>query len=656
MITNKDGRNLSVRTKDELKKMVSQTVEGMSDDEKLAFEQILEDVSKGDTSLLDLLNETDYEHELVSMEQFLEDPYYFGNPAETLYPQLKADLIEMFSGEYHEAILSGSIGWGKTFTSSLAMGRIIYELSCLRSPQSAYGLSSGSTIAIVGMSVNEKLAKKVIFEGIGNMIFDSPYFMEHFKPARTQEELRFPKNVWVSPGSTSDNSVLGLNVMSAVMDETNFMGTPQNKETVASHARWGHIDNAELIYAAIMRRMKSRYMRQGKLPGMLMLVSSKKTATDFTERRIREAQEDPHVFVREYAMYTVKPRHFFMAEEFKVLVGNEQMPSKILIEPDEIKRFEASEKHGVLNVPEDFRMDFERDLDAAMRDIAGIATVAIYPYIRKREKIEECVDDTREHPMDVVEFQMDAPGNFLWNKLVVDTGEYKKPIHHSKLGRHIHIDTSLTGDSTGIAMGCVVGYSDVVRTGLDGKKYVESAPHYHIDLMIRIVPPLGGEIIFSDVRNLIYEMSGNGFHIAMVTLDSYQSFDFKQTLERQGYRAEIVSVDTKLEPYEMLRDAIYENRISYYRYEPFLDEARRLELHQARKKVDHPIDGSKDVSDAVAGIVYSLSQMYVGEPLSPVALMSDLPMKESKEDFGWVSGYHDAPTDDDDDDDWIYKN
>ena len=36
----------------------------------------------------------------------------------------------------------------------------------------------------------------------------------------------------------------------------------------------------------------------------------------------------------------------------------------------------------------------------------------------------------------------------------------------------------------------------------------------------------------------------------------------------------------------MLRDAIYDNRISYYSYEPFLTEIKRVEMDQKKKKVD----------------------------------------------------------------------
>ena len=636
MIRNIDGRNQSHRTKEELIELIRGSMSDMSNDEIEAFMSILNDVEGDDMAMYDLISTVDYKHPMVGVEEWLEDPYYFGSTAETLYPSLQDDLIELFAGDYHEAILSGSIGWGKTFFSAIVMCRVLYELSCYRDPQKLFGLAKGSTIALVGMSVNEKLAKKVIFESIGNMVKDSPYFQEYFKPHQTMEELRFPNNVWVAPSSTSNNSILGLNVMSAVMDETNFMGAPMGKEQKASHTRWGHIDNAEILYSSIMRRMKSRYMRQGKLPGILMLVSSKKTATDFTERRIREAGDDPNVFVREYSMYTVKPRKYFMPEEFKVLVGNEMVASKIMDEEvDDIKKQEDNPNVTVITVPEDFRRDFERDVDGAIRDIAGIATIAIYPFIRNREKIESCVDENREHPVSVIELEIGQNAAYDWDKIVKKTRSGNSlPVHWPNLTRHIHIDTSIRGDATGLAMGCVTGYKNVIRTGLDGTKYGENSPNLFIDLMLRIVPPLGGEIVFGDIRKFIYELSAKGFHIGLVTLDSYQSFDFKQTLNRQGYRSEIISVDTKLEPYEMLRDAIYDERISYYRYKPFLEEVRKVEMNQQRRKVDHPAEGSKDVSDAVAGICYSLSNMYTGEPINPLGLYRE---EKAESEYSWLN-------------------
>ena len=73
-------------------------------------------------------------------------------------------------------------------------------------------------------------------------------------------------------------------------------------------------------------------------------------------------------------------------------------------------------------------------------------------------------------------------------------------------------------------------------------------------------------------------------------------------------------------PYTDLKEAVNEDRIDYYRIpsgnpdrpspsEVFVKECMRLEEIEG-KKVDHPPKGSKDVSDAVAGVTHNIVKGY----------------------------------------------
>ena len=126
------------------------------------------------------------------------------------------------------------------------------------------------------------------------------------------------------------------------------------------------------------------------------------------------------------------------------------------------------------------------------------------------------------------------------------------------------------------------------------------------DLMLRIKAPPGGEINFSDIRRMITDLKDRGFDISGVSFDGYQSVDMIQILKEQGLNCITLSVDRDTAAYDTLKDKIYTGNFKCYRYEPFLEELRRLELKDG-KKVDHPPThgGSKDVSDAVAGSVFN---------------------------------------------------
>lgn len=286
-------------------------------------------MQQGESTLFSALSKSEYKRQPVSIEQFVRDPYYLGNTCENIYPQLLKDLNELFAGGYQEAIFTGSIGWGKTFLASIGVCRVLYELSCLHDPHKSLKIAHDTNIAVVCLSVNEMLAVKVAFENIATKIKASPYFQEHFPFEPTKKEMRFPNNIWVAARATTDTSALGLNVVSALLDETNFMPS-KGKDA----SRMGYVDHAEVIYNTIQRRMKSRFQNQGKLPGMLFVVSSKKTTDDFTARRVRESRNDSAVFVRDYSLWDVK-RENFSKEMFHVIVGNESTPSKIL-EPLEV--------------------------------------------------------------------------------------------------------------------------------------------------------------------------------------------------------------------------------------------------------------------------------------------------------------------------------
>jgi hypothetical protein len=625
VIVDSGGRSRSQRTAAEVEEMLKKEMDSLTPEERAAVEVLLAELKAGEAKgLYSSLHQTEYKVQPVSMEQFVKDPHYLGNTCDNIYPRLLEDLTELFSGGYHESIWTGSIGYGKTYAASIGACRVLYELSCLRDPHSTFGLAKDSNIAMVCLSVNEMLAVKVAFENIATKIKASPYFQNNFAFTPTKKEMRFPNNIWVAARATTDTSALGLNVVGALLDETNFMPT-KGKDA----ARMGYLDHAEVIYNSIQRRMKSRFQKKGKLPGMLFIVSSKKTSDDFTARRIRTSRSDPSVFVRDYALWDVK-RENYSEETFHVIVGNEQTPSKVLT-PEEAAplKVKLPDNTTLLEVPEDFRADFEADLEGSIRDLAGCATVAISPFIQRREKIIEAYEQDKRlygpnrHPFSVMSYDPSKGGTFVWEKMIRDMEErqmpgvsavVRRPIINPQAPRHVHIDPSYKNDALGFCMAHISGWKDVIRRSEQGQ-YMERAPIYVVDLVLQVTPPPGEEIILGDIRRIIYELHAHGYMITHVSLDSFQSRDTLQQLQQKGYSADLVSVDTSMEPYETLKTALYENRLFVYEYPPLVKELQQLERDAVRRKVDHPPKGSKDVADALAGVCYTLNTSRVHSPL-----------------------------------------
>ena len=76
-------------------------------------------------------------------------------------------------------------------------------------------------------------------------------------------------------------------------------------------------------------------------------------------------------------------------------------------------------------------------------------------------------------------------------------------------------------------------------------------------------------------------------------------------------------MDKTTEPYDYLKLALYEGRVSMYNYPIVLQELEDLQRDQTTHQVIHLPQGSKDVADSLAGVVYTLStQMHERAPIS----------------------------------------
>jgi hypothetical protein len=175
-----------------------------------------------------------------------------------------------------------------------------------------------------------------------------------------------------------------------------------------------------------------------------------------------------------------------------------------------------------------------------------------------------------------------------------------RPKVNPKARRFIHIDPAISGDAAGFVMGHVSRYEERKRIRVvqiidvvTGEKkpirepYSETLPVIWIDLILRIVPPPGGEIILNDVRQLVYDLRSLGFRIGLITKDTYQSKDMEQILIEKGYKVEDLSVDANIEPYNRLKMALYESRVIAYEHPTLTGELKGLEKNKKKGKVDH---------------------------------------------------------------------
>ena len=604
--------------------------------------------------LLSLMN---YTHKFVpvSVTKFVTEEPYLGL-GDQVYPKIVADLEELFTGDYDEAVLTGAIGWGKSSLAEIAICRMVYEVSCFKNPQRALGLMDGSVIAFINVSLSRDAAKKVVFQGLKSKMLASKYFREQFPITHPlAAELRLLNNVWVFPVASGEHSILGYNVFGGVMDEVNFMAYVEDSKRAGGGSAY---DQADRLQTALIRRMKSRYMRKGKLPGILIQVSSSAYPDDYTEKRIEEAKEDPSIFTRRYSQWDTLPKEKYNPQTFQLSLGDVLSRPKIIDCATEYK--ELSERgFEIINVPIDYLKDFEKDMDSSIRDLAGRPTLTIHPFIVHREKIQEAMDRGMkemelEHPFTKEISTLKDGGIFDPNKLLIpkwkrrseeETDSTKKAhakrIYNSLKNkpRFIHIDLART-TMAGIAMGFVNDYVEVIRRNEQGVEYTMRMPNIVIEFMLRVVAPMQGEIEISNIRALVHELRSYGYRINKATLDQYNSADTQQQFIQKGIDSGQISADGNPGVYLSYKDALYEDRLFMYWYEPAYWETVKLEKNEKTGKVDHPKNGSKDVSDCIAGVCYLCVEHAPMAPTPPPMLGNldgDKPYSdEVMEDFDFV--------------------
>jgi hypothetical protein len=485
-----------------------------------------------------------------------------------------------------------------TGNSELAKVSTAYHLHILGSmkkPQTFWGLPTTTSIVIVIQGAKPHVVKRVVYAPLRKMIEAMPWFQQHMRPNRLIEaEMLFDDyNIRVVQGGADDDAILGEAIISSVTDEINFMQVVEKskKAAVASGGRSSNYDQAEAVYTALSSRKKGRFTTQGPNVGITILSSSTRYKNDFTDRRMKsaEANDESGIYIYNKAQYLVVPPSRFSGPTFRVQVAD-GANSDTRIMADEEK---APSGIRILEIPVEYKDDFQKDLYRALRDICGISDNAISPFFRRRNMIYECVEAGRDQNLENIVIKQNV-------RLDIDGMPQIRPGNYCKdpsKPRFIHIDLATSGDSCGIAMVRFDGFVEVERQG-----EVELLPKATVELAVSIIPDGQSEIDISDVRVWAKQLKTQfGYPVKIITYDNWQSKESRQQLRKQGIRTGEASVDKTAGPYKQLRSAVYDTRIMLPNNDVLVEELCNLEYDATKDKIDHPVTGSKDCADAVCG-------------------------------------------------------
>lgn len=485
------------------------------------------------------------------------------------------------------AMFTGAIGVGKTTFASIALPYMVHWCLCLKDPQSFFGLLPGSRIAFMMMSTSERQAKEVLFGDIFARIRHSKWFKKHPHDPKFTSQIRFEKDIWIVPGDSAETTFEGYNILGGIIDE------------IDSHKVTDKKDYAESGYDTIHARITSRFQNRG----LLILIGQMKKSVGFAAKKYKEFVEDgPEngAYAKKLTIWESLGWNKFLKPD-----GTRDSfwfdPRRKVIIPAPMVDF--MNKEGLMEIPNVYLKDFKNNPEKALRDLAGIPPLVGDAFISMVEKVEICRDKWHERfgvDESPVGTRLDYPVFADWF-YATDT-----------LKRVIHIDiaySAKTGDALGMAMGHVRELKET-----DG----ELKPVIVFDMLLRMRPLPGTQLILSDMRKIVYHLKHDrGFRIKKITLDGFESTDTLQQFQKRKFEVEHLSVDKSVLPYHDLREAIYEGRVEFPRYMTYMNhgdvEQVEIAVHELLRlvetekgKIDHPEGGTKDVADAMAGVVTTL--------------------------------------------------
>lgn len=547
-----------------------------------------------------LINHPDFNERPATVEEFL-GPGYLDVDA-MIRPGVKEAMKEIFEGSddgrriaaYERAIFTGAIGIGKTTLASLVIPYMVHWVLCLRDPQKYYGLLPGSRIAFMQMSTSEDHAREVIFSDIKARIDTSQWFQKFMYDPKWQKQLHFPRDIWVLPGDSAETTFEGYNILGGILDEAD------------SHKVTKERDYAQQGYNTIESRILSRFVDNSSPTasghrGFILVIGQMKSATGFAHNIYNEMMQDEKAKVVRMTIW-----ESFGWEKYTFPDGTRNsffydIKRKQII-PNAAAAYVKDGEH-IIEIPNSYLHDFKMNPEKALRDLAGIPPTAQDPFISQGFKIE----DAQARHID--KYGATPPVSDSCIRPEFHPNFRKLPGDNNKRVAHLDIAYSAEGDAAGIAIGHI---SELLLLEDDS-----IVPFITFDCFIRVKAPPGGEVDIAGLRKYLFDFRYDlGFNLHKVTMDTFQSVETRQQLNKRKIITDTVSVDRQKLPYEDLREALYEDRISIPPYITELapgsiekvDIIQRelLGLQDVGTKIDHPKNGSKDVTDGMAAVVHVL--------------------------------------------------
>lgn len=581
-------------------------------------------------SYVDHITALNYKETPVDVLTFLKDDHFIGrstNNSKAIYPGWFDPIQEIFYNDSkYLVVLTGSIGIGKSTIAIYCMAYILYKISCLRDPHLFFKLAGTDSFAVSFFNLTKNLGDSRGFQKLMNVLMLSPWFKEHGGSIRGKENqyLDLPLYSWkLSSPYAKGFGIVGEDVLLGIMDEV-------DDPTISE----GQKQRVLKTYEATSRRFESRFVYDMESISRFFLVSSKQDELSFLETFVEDMKGSDRVLVIDKPQWDIKPKSNYSGNKFFVLVGDAYNPSRIISSAESVELMRLGK--NVHEIPEELKFDFERDIVGALRDLAGISVRGIrrYKLFPAERFVEACFEPAvtgvvKRNPFsqETIEIGLDDDIE------LVSLLDFSAIRSSKSVMRFIHMDIGITDDCLGLAMSAVVGWAQKDIQKEDGTFVLEAVPVVETDFAVRFKARQHDRIPLHKIRKLVLDIRARGYFIKIFSADlRLASEDTTQILMKAGIECEYFSLDKSIQPYMEFRNMVFEKRWIYQPANVLYLELVNLEHNKDENKVDHPIkvkiakveddgtvvrysqEGSKDISDAVAGSVF-MAVKYAEKPL-----------------------------------------
>lgn len=276
-----------------------------------------------------------------------------------IYPYWKDNLSEIYPikgfKKFNEIIITGAVGIGKTTIPLYMLAYELYYLLNVYEPHRKLGILKDSKLVFNLFYVNHLMSVKSYFDTIINNI---PEIKNKIKSEKEGEYILFENNIEVRFNSIKNyRPELGVVHYLSIFNLEYPIDTQPNK-----------ILNK--TYLDILNRCQARFQNKEGMIGGVILAGYPDSS--LINDRL-EIQSSKYLKLSKMSDWEVNPyRKPTTNKTFAVCTGNGRfLEPKILEKDEDVNDYPTN---CIINVPEDFRSSFEKDLIRSLRDLAGVRT------------------------------------------------------------------------------------------------------------------------------------------------------------------------------------------------------------------------------------------------------------------------------------------